>query len=94
MDQQSIEQMNISMLISMVRIMLHIIQDQNVTIEALRRQVQDLAAQVYQMRSEIAQLRAGSEAVEEGPQTPDTLLHSLEVTYQLPDDEAQDQNQL
>lgn len=46
------------------------------------------------MRSELAQLRAGivpgldagSEAVEEGPVTPDTLLHGLDVTYQLPGD--------
>ncbi|KAI7762925.1 hypothetical protein LZL87_008366 [Fusarium oxysporum] len=92
MDAIPVEQMSIAMLIRLVQMMLHIVQDQNTTIEALRRQVQNLVTQVYQMRSELAQLRAGivpgldagSEAVEEGPQNPDAILRSLEVTYQLP----------
>ncbi|KAH7172803.1 hypothetical protein DER46DRAFT_657471 [Fusarium sp. MPI-SDFR-AT-0072] len=92
MDAIPVERMNIAMLIRLVQMMLHIIQDQNTTIEALRRQVQDLVTQVYQMGSKLAQLRAGigpgldagSEAVEEGPQNPDAILRSLEVTYQLP----------
>ncbi|KLO92288.1 uncharacterized protein LW93_7919 [Fusarium fujikuroi] len=92
MDQQNMMEMNISMLIGMVRMLLYIIQEQNGTINALTRRVQDLASQVYAMRSEIAQLRAGivpgldagSEAVEEGPETLDILLHGLDVTYQLP----------
>ncbi|CZR48513.1 uncharacterized protein FPRO_04160 [Fusarium proliferatum ET1] len=94
MDQQNMMEMNISMLIGMVRMLLYIIQEQNGIIKALTRRVQDLASQVYAMRSELAQLRAGivpgldagSEAVEEGPETPDTLLHGLDVTYQLPGD--------
>ncbi|KAI1029316.1 hypothetical protein LB504_010860 [Fusarium proliferatum] len=56
---------------------------------------------IQMMRSELSQLRAGivpgldagSEAVEEGPETPDTLLHGLEVTYQLPGDEETPDNQ-
>ncbi|KAI1042278.1 hypothetical protein LB505_003095 [Fusarium chuoi] len=60
-----------------------------------------LISLVQMMRSELSQLRAGivpgfdagSEAVEEGPETPDTLLHSLEVTYQLPGDEETPDNQ-
>lgn len=50
-----------------------------------------------QMRSELGQLRAGiipgldagTEAVEEGPETPDTFLHGLDVIYQLPKTERE-----
>ncbi|KAF5543623.1 hypothetical protein FMEXI_6950 [Fusarium mexicanum] len=95
MDVIPVEQMNIAMLIRLVQMMLHIIQEQNATINGLAGRVQDLASQIHTMRSELAQLRAGivpgldagSEAVEEGPETPDTLLHSLDVNYQLPNDE-------
>ncbi|SCV27025.1 uncharacterized protein FFB14_01349 [Fusarium fujikuroi] len=93
MDQQNMMEMNISMLIGMVRMLLYIIQEQNGTINALTRRVQDLASQVYAMRSEIAQLRAGSEAVEEGPETLDILLHGLDVTYQLPGDREAPEDQ-
>ncbi|KAF5719914.1 hypothetical protein FMUND_4470 [Fusarium mundagurra] len=95
MDAVPVEQMNIAMLIRLVQMMLHIIQEQNAQIQGLSRRVRDLASQVYAMRLELSQLRAGvvpgldagSEAVEEGPETPDTLLHSLDVNYQLPKDE-------
>ncbi|KAG5803871.1 hypothetical protein H9Q71_011550 [Fusarium xylarioides] len=93
MDVIPVEQMNIAMLIRLVQMMLYIIQEQNTQIQGLTRRVQDLANQVYAMRLELSQLRAGivpgldagSEAVEEGPETPDTLLHSLDVNYQLPE---------
>ncbi|KAF5239112.1 hypothetical protein FANTH_10061 [Fusarium anthophilum] len=79
----------------MVRMMLHIIQEQNATVNGLAGRVQDLASQMHAMRSELTQLRAGivpgldagSEDVEEGPETPDTFLHSLDINYQLPNDE-------
>ncbi|EXA51000.1 hypothetical protein NW761_000289 [Fusarium oxysporum] len=101
MDVIPVEQMNTAMLIRLVQMMLHIIQDQNAEIQGLRRQTESLAMLVNQMRSELSQLRAGvipgldagTEAVEEGPETPDTLLHALDVIYQLPEDgeRAEDQ---
>ncbi|KLO98957.1 Uncharacterized protein LW94_9703 [Fusarium fujikuroi] len=101
MDAIPVEQMNIAMLIRLVQMMLYILQEQNAEIQGLRRQTQGLATLVNQMKSEMSQLRAGivpgldagSEAVEEGPETPDTHLHSLEVTYQLPGDEETPDNQ-
>ncbi|EXK43145.1 hypothetical protein FOXG_15453 [Fusarium oxysporum f. sp. lycopersici 4287] len=94
MDVIPVGQMNIAMLIRLVQMMLHIIQDQNAEIQGLRRQTESLAMLVNQKRSELSQLRAriipgldaGTEAVEEGPETPDTLLHGLDVIYQLPQD--------
>ncbi|ENH63930.1 hypothetical protein FOC1_g10008073 [Fusarium oxysporum f. sp. cubense race 1] len=101
MDVIPVEQMNTATLIRLVQMMLHIIQDQNAEIQGLRRQTESLAMLVNQMRSELSQLRAGiipgldagTEAVEEGPETPDTLLHALDVIYQLPKDgeRAEDQ---
>ncbi|KAK2679031.1 hypothetical protein RAB80_004212 [Fusarium oxysporum f. sp. vasinfectum] len=98
MDVIPVGQMNIAMLIRLVQIMLHIIQDQNAEIQGLRRQTESLAMLV---KLELSQLRAGiipgldagTEAVEEGPETPDTLLHGLDVIYQLPEDgeRAEDQ---
>ncbi|KAK2692107.1 hypothetical protein QWA68_008973 [Fusarium oxysporum] len=98
MDVIPVGQMNIAMLIRLVQIMLHIIQDQNAEIQGLRRQTESLAMLV---KLELSQLRAGiipgldagTEAVEEGPETSDTLLHGLDVIYQLPEDgeRAEDQ---
>ncbi|KAF5690976.1 hypothetical protein FCIRC_707 [Fusarium circinatum] len=87
MDVIPVEQMNIAMLIRLVQMMLHIIQEQNAEIQALRRQTQRLATLVNSELGFVPGLDAGSEAVEEGPETPDTLLHSLDVNYQLPNDE-------
>ncbi|EWZ97457.1 hypothetical protein FOWG_01928 [Fusarium oxysporum f. sp. lycopersici MN25] len=77
--------------------MLHIMQDQNAEIQGLGWQTESLAMLVNQMRSELPQLRAGiisgldagTEAVEEGPETPDTFLHGLDVIYQLPKTERE-----
>ncbi|EXK99612.1 hypothetical protein FOQG_00080 [Fusarium oxysporum f. sp. raphani 54005] len=43
MDVIPVGQMNIAMLIRLVQIMLHIIQDQNAEIQGLRRQTESLA---------------------------------------------------
>ncbi|KAF5972709.1 hypothetical protein FCOIX_9214 [Fusarium coicis] len=78
MDVMPVKQMNIAMLIHHVQMILHILQEQHTQIQGSKRRVQDLANQVYAMRLELSQLRAGivpgldagSEAVEESQIKP------------------------